>query len=232
LTVVAIHQPNYLPWAGYFAKALAADVLILLDTVQFTKESYINRVRAKGPNGPFWLTQPVQTAGKLHQRISEVHFARSDWSAKHMKALELAYARAPFYRHYAPGLADRLNAASEHLVTRNTALLVWAAAELGLSTRLVLASSLGVNEDDPTTRLIALTRAVAGDTYLSGQGGFKYQDVDAFEAAGVAVRRAPRPATAYPQLWGAFEPGLSIVDLLFNCGPESRELLRSPGERA
>jgi hypothetical protein len=225
VTVVAIHQPNYLPWIGYFAKALRSDVLILLDTVQFPKRSYVNRVQVKSRRGAEWLTQPVLTAGRYEQRIADVEFAEPDWGLAHARTLRANYGRAPFFQAHFQRLADILLSPGDSLTACNERLIHVICELLELRTQVVRASALGVDAAGATSRLIRLVQAVGGETYISGSGGFAYQDLSAFEAAGLRVVRAPATFAEYPQLWDGFVPGLSIVDLLFNCGPRSRSYL-------
>jgi hypothetical protein len=229
VTTVAIHQPNYLPWIGFFAKALNSDVLVLLDTVQFPKRSYVNRVQVKTPHGAHWLTQPVLTTGRYWQAVCSVEFADPAWGLAHTKALQRNYARAPYFRAYFEPLAELLLNAGPMLTDCNERLIRWVLDLLELRTKLVRASSLAVESEDATERLIRLVQAVGGDTYLSGSGGFGYQDVGQFRAAGLRVLRAPSTFPEYPQLWGPFVPGLSTVDLLFNHGPKSRSCLEAAG---
>jgi len=232
MTVVAIHQPNYLPWLGFFAKALDSDVLVLYDTIQFEKGGFTNRVRIKGSAGVQWLTQPVATAGACSQEISHVAFARPDWSRKHLNALQASYARAAYFQPYFGQLAELLGAPGCNLSVCNERLTRWACQILHLGVVLVRASDLATEGNDPTQRLIALVRALGGDTYLSGSGGFGYQNLVNFEGAGLRVVRSRSSFPEYPQLWGEFCHGMSIVDLLFNCGPASRSFLEKGNWKA
>jgi hypothetical protein len=228
LTVVAIHQPNYLPWIGYFAKAWHSDVLVLLDTVQFPKRSYVNRVQVKTPRGAAWLSQPVISAGRYFQPIRDVAFAEQEWGQSHLRTLTANYARAPYFQTYVDLLAEVLREPGPRLTACNERLIRVVCDVLGIRARIVLASALDVDTDDPTSRLVRLVQAVGGDTYLSGSGGFSYQDLAVFDAAEVRVMRAPARFPEYPQQWDAFVPGLSIVDLLFNRGPDSQSYLDQP----
>jgi hypothetical protein len=227
VTSVAIHQPNYLPWPGFFAKAAQADVLVLYDTVQFEKRGYTNRVQIKGSDGlARWLTQPVISKGRYYQEVREVQFAEPDWWVQHCKTLQLNYKRAPYFDRYFADLQARLQSCGSDMTSCNKGLIAWVCQVLELPVRLLRASTLGVVSDDPTERLIRLVQAVGGDTYISGAGGFKYQDLDEFDRAGIRVLARRSSAPRYPQLWGEFAPGLSIVDLLFNCGPTSPAYVR------
>jgi WbqC-like protein family len=226
MNTVAAHQPNYLPWLGFFAKAACSDTLVLQDTVQFEKNGYTNRVRIKGSQGTHWLTQPVRISGRAFQAIGEVEFADARWPRKHASYLQANYARAPYFSRYFPELAELLRESDQWLAPCNARLIDWALTALGLRTRLVRASDLAISSTtDPTSRLIELVRAVGGSTYVCGQGGANYQNLEQFGAAGIAVKRSPSRFPEYPQLWGEFCEGLSIVDLIFNCGPTSQSYL-------
>jgi hypothetical protein len=227
MTVVAVHQPNYLPWLGFFAKASASDVLVLLDTVQFEKNSFTNRVRFKGSQGVYWLTQPVRMSHRAYQTVNEVEFADRAWPRKHLKTLQSSYGRAPYFDRYFPDLTELLRNAGPNLAPCNGRLIGWVLSVLGLTTTVLRASDLTIEPtQDPTQRLVRLVRAVGGDTYVSGSGGFNYQDLDVFAQAGIEVRRSPSTFGVYPQLWDGFNDGLSILDLIFNCGPHSRSYLQ------
>ena len=100
VTAVAIHQPNYLPWLGYFSKSAHSDVLVLLDNVQFPRRSYVNRVQVKTARGVHWLTQPVLQHGRYDQRIRDVEFSEGDWASTHLATLQANYGRAPHFRSH------------------------------------------------------------------------------------------------------------------------------------
>src|SRR5260370_5570058 len=196
MTVVAIHQPNYLPWLGFFAKALDSDVLVLYDTIQFEKGGFTNRVRIKGSAGVQWLTQPVATAGASSQEISHVAFARPDWSRKHLNALQASYARAAYFQPYFGQLAELLGAPGCNLSVCNERLTRWACQILHLGVVLVRASDLATEGNDPTQRLIALVRALGGDTYLSASGGVCSHDPPNVARGG--LRLGLRPSSFHP----------------------------------
>ena len=229
-TVAAIHQPNYLPWLGYFHKIAQADVFVFLETVQFSKGSYTNRVQILRDGKPAWLTQPIKQA--LGQSIETVGFAEPDWPRRHLDTLHGAYRGAAFFREIFPNLeALLIDAPQDSLAAANRHVIEGLAARLGLTPRFVRDGRLGVGRTDGGDRLVALVDAVApGAVYLSGKGGASYQDETKFAKAGLTLHYsafAPRP---YPQMGGgAFVPGLSIVDALFSLGIEgTRALIAMP----
>ena len=222
---VAIHQPHYLPWLGYLAKWAAADVFVVLDTVQYEKNGWQNRNRIKTPAGAAWLTVPVHAP--LGTAISAATIAAEPWARHHMAAIQHAYARAPHYRRYRDELEAWYAAPAERFAAVAEASAGWLAErfEIGVPTR--RASELGVTDTDPTGRLLAICRVLGADTYLAGRDGVTYMDLARFEAVGIAVRVQRYDHPVYPQLHGDFVPFLSSLDLLLNAGPAGRALLEA-----
>lgn len=223
---IAVHQPQYLPWLGYVDKIDQADCFVLLDDVQFKKNEWQNRNRIKTATGWQWLTVPVLQ--RFPQRISEVRINNAvSWSRKHLQALISNYARAPFFDIHRPFFVEVYARQWTFLADLNRSMLRYLVEVLGLQTHLVLASSLALPDcDQVTDRLIALCQALGADTYLSGTGGRDYLDLRRFEAAGLQICFQAFQGSRYPQRFGVFEPNLSIVDLMFNCGERSLQVLR------
>ena len=222
--IVAIHQPHYLPWLGYFAKMDQADVFVLLDNVQFNKQEWQNRNKIKTSQGWQWLTVPVLQ--RFPQSIAEVRINQQvRWQHKHWQALCSSYSRAPYFRCYAAGLAEMLAQPWERLVDLNVRLVTVLRDALGLHTPLLLASQL-TDDPDPVGRLVAICRAVGATTYLAGPDGKKYMDMTRFTAHGIGVVEQQFRHPVYPQQFGAFLPAMAVVDLLCNLGPASLTRLR------
>jgi len=224
---IAIHQPQYLPWLGYLAKWDAADLFVILDVVQYEKNGWQNRNRIKTGDGVRWLTVPVHA--RLGTPIADVTIDSSQaWPARHLRAIEQAYARAP-------GLAERraaLRAFYARPWTRLSPLATdsarWLAEALGITTPLRLASEL-LPAATPTTatgRLVALCRAVGADAYLAGEHGSDYMDLGEFAAAGIEVLAQRYEHPVYPQVHGDFVPHLSALDLLLTAGERALAILR------
>lgn len=223
----AIHQPQYLPWLGYFEKMARADVFVLLDNVQFKKNEWQNRNRIRTSQGWQWLTVPV-----LHnhgQLISEVKLnADVDWRQQHRKAIEFSYKKAPFFAEYWPRLSPVYEREWATLGELNIAVVKLLAELLGIRTKLVVASALPVTSEK-TQRLIDICRSVGCDSYLAGAGCAAYMDFELFRSSGVGVEQQDYKHPRYPQLWSRageeFVPYLSVLDLLFNCGPGSLQII-------
>jgi hypothetical protein len=222
---VAIHQPHYLPWLGYLDKIDAADVFVLLDTVQFKKHDWQNRNRIRTKDGWQWLTVPI--IDRFPERIDQVETnGRTEWPRKHVQALHLHYGGCRFWDRLGPPLTALLQQPWPRLCDLNVALLDLLCREFGIRTPRLLASTLPAREE-PTDRLIDLVRAVGGTIYLAGQMGPAYMDATRFSQAGIAVEVQAYQHPEYSQRYAPFLAGLSVVDLLLNCGPDSLEILRS-----
>ena len=216
--IVAIHQPNYLPWLGYFYKIAKSDVFIFLDDVQFSKNSYINRVQVLSPGGPKWLTVPVSY--HFGDPINMVRPANDDWPTRHLDTL-LNYSRsAPCFRAVWPHVQEMYRGiAGSDLATINRHLVEGIAGALGITCEFTLSSAFpvaGLTSDD---RLTALVSAVDSQgTYLSGRGGEGYQDTEKFNDAGLGFRYTDFQHPSYEQRGGQFIEGLSVLDAVFNLG--------------
>lgn len=222
--IVSIHQPNFLPWLGFFDKVDRSDVFILLDNVQFEKNDWQNRNRIKGANGPQWLTVPVQH--KFPQTIAETRINDTvDWRRKHWNAITANYGKAPEFQRYGPIFEEVYRQTWTGLADLNIHLLRIVFDLLGLRQPVRLASELPVHTAS-SQRLAELCRAAGADVYLAGAGGHNYLDTRPFEERQVRVEFQAYQHPVYPQLFGAFEPYLSVMDLLFNCGDRSPDIIR------
>jgi hypothetical protein len=229
--VVAIHQPNYLPWLGYFSKMAQCDVFVLLDNVQLSRGSFTNRVRIKTRDGTPWLTVPFShPGGAAYPAIRDVQVDhRQPWSTKHLRTLSQAYARANHAAEYLPGLTEILGQPHSSLAALNEATIAFLADALGLRPVMARASEMQV-AGHRNELLAAICGAVGGDSYLVGQGGgLTYTDEEYFAARGIVVRRQQFSHPTYRQLHGEFVAGLSALDLLLNEGPAAAAILREAG---
>ncbi|MCI0411075.1 MAG: WbqC family protein, partial [Acidobacteria bacterium] len=223
---VAILQPSYLPWLGYFDQMRRVDVFVHYDDVQYDRDSWRNRNRIRTQQGWQWLTVPVRLGGRFGSSICEVEVDnRSDWARKHLLSLEQAYARARYVKQYLPRLESILSRKWERLVELNLALTAELASTLGLRAETRRSSGLQ-SRGSRTERLVAICRELGATHYLTGDAAKSYLDEPAFAQAGITVEYQSYRHPAYPQLHGGFIPYLSVVDLIFNCGPESLPMLK------
>jgi hypothetical protein len=220
--LVAIHQPNFLPWLGFFAKLARADVFVLLDDAQFQKKggTWTNRVKLLVSGEPTWVTVPVDRGYHGVRSIAEMRIGpERRWRDKLTRTIAQAYARAPGYEQTMPAVERVLEQPTDRLVELNESGIRALAGLLDLDeSKLVRSSTLGV-ESTATERLVELTRAVGGDVYLSGDGAAGYQEDELFAEAGIQLRKLRFSHPRYPQPGGRHVPGLSAVDALMSCGP-------------
>jgi len=223
--IVAIHQPQYLPWLGYFDKMDQADAFCYLDNVQFKKNEWQNRNRVKTASGWQWLTVPVQY--KFPQKIIDVTVNDAvKWQHKHMQALITNYKRAPFFDEYFPIFESAFQHEFDAISDVNIHMATQIREILGINHKPIIRSSELALSNDPTGRLIDICNYLNGDAYLAGQDGVKYMDMNQFVEAGIEVNTQMYHHPEYPQRFGEFQSHMSIIDLVFNCGPESLAIIR------
>jgi hypothetical protein len=230
LVKIAIAQPTYLPWLGYFDLLDQVDKFVLLDSVQFEKQSWQQRNRIKTPTGLSWLTIPVVFRGRLGQRIVDVEIRDPYFWRDHLKAVELNYRRAPFFDKYYPALSDLLQAGSRglRLAEMTVALLRWLSDGLGIRTPIVRSSDLMVT--GKRTHLLAeICGSLGATTYVSPLGSAEYllNELPVLTDRGVEVVFHRYEHPHYPQLFPPFQPQASVIDLLFNEGGNSLATVRS-----
>jgi len=226
MTRVAIMQPTYLPWCGYFGLMQAVDVFVLLDSVQFARRSWQQRNQIKAVNGAQWLSVPVLSKGKRDQLISEVEVDKTEnFASTHRKTIEMSYAKTPYFNAYADELLPLLDNPSPRLSDLTMSLILWLKSQLGITTQVLRSSEL--NGSGAKGELLAsLCHELGASTYISPPGSKDYLDeTDAFEKIGLQVKYFDFEHPEYPQLFGDFMPYMSIIDMLFNCGERSLPLI-------
>lgn len=229
---VGVIQSNYLPWRGYFDFIRQVDLFVFHDDLQYTKNDWRNRNRIKTPQGPRWLTVPVHYR-QVEQRIDETPLETArDWARDHLNLLDAHYRTTPYLARYREPLAALLRRPHASISELNIALIRWLMGELGITTPTVHSRTLGLS-GAKTERLIQLLGKVGGTTYLSGPAARGYLEPERFRQAGVALEYKTYDYGEYPQPWGAFEGAVTVLDLLFNLGPEAAAHLqsRSPNEQ-
>jgi hypothetical protein len=222
--IVAIHQPQFMPWLGYFDKIVRSERFVFLDNVQFKKNEFQNRNKIKTAQGCMWLTVPILY--KYPERINEVKInSRVDWRNKHLKSLTTNYHKAPYFSDLFPEIERFYTEDAEFISEVNRASVLMLLRMLGLQKEMTVASELGDLPEEPSRRLAAICASVGADTYMSGPGGRAYLDLEPFHKEGITVIFQEFIHPVYPQLYGDFMSNLSLLDLLFNCGPDSLQIL-------
>lgn len=228
---LAAHQPQFLPWLGYFDKIDRVDRFVLLDTVQYKKNEWQNRNRIRARRGWQWLTVPVHHRFPMTLRQVTIEDV-STWRRKHTESLRLLYARAPHRDVVLEALAAIWEERFASLADLNVRCVRLLADLLGVRTPCTLASEIPGLPDGPDERLIALCRHFGAREYLAGQGGTAYMDLEAWARAGVRVMFQEFRHPVYPQAHPGFEPNLSSLDLLLNCGVRAFERVRDARREA
>ena len=219
---ISINQPAYLPWLGYYERIAASDLHVVLDHVQFEKNSFINRNRIKTKNGPIWLTIPVLTSGRFQSLpIDQVIVDnRSDWKRKHWESINQAYGKSPYFFMCEAFLKEFYAAEWDLLLEYCMHSNKYILNLLSIKTPLILSSELGITSKK-TNLVLDICKKLGATTYYSGALGKNYLDKDAFQANGIEVVYQDYPHPVYKQMGVPFVSHLSTLDLMCNHGPES-----------
>ena len=225
--IVSIHQPQYLPWLGYFDKIAKSNIFVFLDDVQYKKNEWQNRNKIKTAQGWQWLTVPVSY--KFGQCISKVLISNAvNWRKKHLTALTTNYNKARYFDECGDFFQDLYNQDWEYLAELNIYIIKYLVKILDIKTNLVRASEFKL-EDRGTAHLVNICKKLGADTYLSGVGGRDYLELKEFEKEKIDVIFQDFQHPVYTQTYEnniGFQSHMSIVDLLFNCGKDSLVTLR------
>ncbi len=222
--LVSVHQPQYLPWLGYFDKIRRSDIFVFLDNVQFKKNEWQNRNKIKTDKRWQWLTIPV--IHRFPQKINEVKINNTvAWKKKHLNALYNHYSKTKYFKKYIPFFEKTFNREWENLVDLNIHMIAYLTEALEIRTKKFLRSSELRLREESTERLIDICKQLNADAYLSGKDGANYMNTELFEKEGIEIIYQEYKHPIYPQIYGDFEPFMSVLDLLFNCGPDSLSIL-------
>ncbi|QQR59910.1 MAG: WbqC family protein [Candidatus Melainabacteria bacterium] len=224
--LVSISQPAYLPWLGYFDRIAASDLHIVLDHVQLEKRSFTVRNKIRTPNGWNWLTVPVKTKGKgFDLPINQIEIQNEEnWRKDHFQSIQNAYSKTAFYKEHSE-FFDAFYFKEWHLLAdlcqQQTEYLLGA---FNINTPTLFSSSLNSQlfKDD---LILDLCKKVECTTYISGPFGRDYLEEKKFVDAGIKIVYHDYSHPVYRQRWMPFEPNMSAIDLLFNCGPDSKKIL-------
>jgi hypothetical protein len=229
--IVAAHQPHYLPWLGYLHKLACCDLFVVMDDLQYEAQNFQNRNRVKVNNGALWLTVPLvrgsQTERICDKRIDNSVEGKQNWQRRSWETLRTHYGRAPYFNLYAPVLEEIYTRRWDKLLDLDLYILRVMMDWFELRKPVVLASSLELT-GQKTERIVDLCQKVKARTYLSGKGGSKgYLELSQFDRAGIHLAWQEFAHPEYPQRYPGigFVSHLAALDLIFNCGPESKRVL-------
>jgi len=228
--ILAGHQPNYLPYVGFFNKAMNCDIFELTDHVQYTKKEWQNRNKIRTTKGWMWLTVPVLNKYKHEQKINEVRIDNDKkWSDKHWKSLQLNYKKSPFFHEYRDFFDNIYSKKWERLVDLNITIIRYLFEQLDIRAKIIRSSELNI-EENKTGMIIEMCKKLNADTYLSGMGGVAYLQESKFKEKDIRLIYQNFKHPIYDQRFTPFISNLSTIDLMFNYGSEkSRDIILNSG---
>lgn len=224
--LLAIHQPDHMPYLGFFHKMAQADVFVILEGVDFKKNNFQNRNRVWTPNGVAWATVPVLHKGLDSKKIGDIRTVETEpWRKKYRMLLEQNYGRHPGFKPAISVVGRALEEGGDRLARINTIMIKGFAELLGIRTPIVMDADLATS-GSKSELLVSVCKGVEADAYLSGAGGRDYLDENVFQEAGIAVQYQEFHHPVYPQRGPAeFVPYLSVFDLICNCPEDAGRIL-------
>jgi hypothetical protein len=221
-----ILQPGYLPWIGFLDLMFQCDVFVIYDDVQYTKRDWRNRNRIKFNDKIHILSVPVKTAG-MHRENLKINKAMIsydlDWQKNHIETIRHAYGKTKWFSRYSPELFEILSKTPPLLIDLLMSIIVWANKALGIERKIVFSSQLNIDDElKKSDRLIAICRKLNIDHYLTGDAAENYISIEQFKKNNISVHFHNYHHPIYEQIGKEFVSHLSIIDMIFNCGPESK----------
>lgn len=213
---IAIHQPNYFPWLGYFFKIFQSDLFVFLDDVQYTNEGMQDYQYIKTPQGSFRLRIPINK--KFGQKIKEVTIKDElNWRKKHLRTIEMNYKKAPYFDTVFPDFYTLIINSSPYLSDLDRLIIEFICKKFGIHTAFINSSELSI-DSQREEKILDICSALDANIYLSGIGAKAYQNPRNFQKRGIKLKYSTFKQFEYPQLWGSFQNNVSIIDYLMNCG--------------
>lgn len=220
--ILTAHQPVYLPWLGLFHKIALAERFCIFDVVQYQRKDYNNRNRIKTNTGPIWLSVPVESKNHLHTKICDIKIVQDGWNKKHAKSIRFAYRNAPFFAEYIDAIEVHLLGRNyTYLTDLNTEMLKLFLNVLDIAVDLSKASDYDFH-GNKSGLVLDMCLNLNAQKYIFGEQGKNYADVESFCKSGVRPYFQKYVHPTYRQINGDFVPYMSIIDLLFNVGPDSK----------
>jgi len=225
--IMTAHQPLFLPYLGHFAKMAISDVFVYLDTVSYAKWGWYSRNKIRTSDGWLWLVVPILTHGNHNQMLNQVKIDNSQkWRKKHLKAIEMAYSKAPFFEMYINFFRETYKKEWIYLSDLNEFFIKFFIKELGIEVEFIKSSSLPFNLKGKKSDLVLdLCKKMKPDIFIFGKTGKSYAKVEDFKSSNIEIVFQEYKHPEYTQIQGEFIPYMSIIDLLFNHGPESLKIL-------
>lgn len=214
--IISIHQPNFIPWLGYFYKIYQSDVFVFLDDVQFSNQGMHNYHYIKTSQGSFRLKIPVHKHFRDHINQVRINYDL-DWKQKHLKTFSANYRRSPYFDEVYSDLEHFYSIYFPNIAVFNSEIIAFICRKLGIVTRFINSSDLNI-DTLREQKIIDICMALEGSTYYSGTGARAYQNEENFKENGLELRYSSFKVFEYPQLWDGFQSNVTIIDYLMNCG--------------
>ncbi|MCL5877530.1 MAG: WbqC family protein [Candidatus Bathyarchaeota archaeon] len=225
--IVFVHQPEYMPWLGFFDKLSRCDTYVIYDDAQYQHGGFHNRNRIRTLHGWEWLTVPI-THGHP-QVIKDVKIANHQWRNRQIDKITLCYDRTPYFKEYLPILKEAINYNHELLIDLNLHIIKAITKLLGIEVQMLRSSEFPHDGKEKNEKLVSMCKFLGADTYLCGSGGKAYVNEALFAEAKIKVQYHKYEHPTYRQRFEDFQPYMSIIDLLFNEGSHAKEILLKGG---
>lgn len=223
MTLISIHQPVYLPWLGFFKKIISSEIFVFLDDIQYEKNGWHNRNKIKTFDGSMWLTVPVNS--KTDVKLNEILIEnKSKWSTKHSKSISINYFKSKYFETYWSDLELIYQKNHDRLINLNLEIINFILKKMNIKTKIVFSSELKISKSN-SDRILEICKKLNADSYLSGIQGKNYLKLNDFAENKIDVLFQNFQHPVYSQLYEPFVSNLSSIDLLFNEGQNSYEIL-------
>ncbi len=225
--ILTAHQPVYLPWLGLFHKIALSDQFCYFDIAQYQKKDYNNRNKIKTQSGELWLSVPVESKNHYEKKVGEILIVQNGWQRKHIKTIKLSYQKALYYSDYMSEIQNLiLDNSNGNLSDLNLAMLRYFMKCLGLDKTILKASDYQF-KGEKSDLVLDMCQKLGASIYVFGEQGRNYANIDKFKTRGIKPFFQDYHHPTYKQLHGKFIAFMSIIDLLFNNGPDSLKILLS-----
>ena len=223
--ILTAHQPVYLPWLGLFHKIALADSFVWFDDVQYQKKDWNNRNKIKTQNGPIWLIVPILSKNHFEKKVGRIKINNDlPWAKKHLKSIQFSYIKSKYFDYYYEFFKDVYNKEWIFLSDLNLHILKFFLKELKIEVPIVKLSDLKIS-GQKSDLVLNMCKQLKAKVYIFGGEGENYADQEKFRGSGVEPIFQEYNHPEYQQIHGDFISHLSIIDLLFNCGPECYDIL-------
>jgi hypothetical protein len=225
--ILFVHQPEYIPWLGFFDKLARCDTFVIYDDAQFQHGGFHNRNKIRTMHGWEWLTVPI-THGHP-QTIKDVKIAGVEWKKKQLSVIVNNYQKTPYFKEYFPLIKEAISSNHELLIGLNLHLIKILAEILNIKVKMVRSSEFPYLGKEKNEKLVSMCKLIGADTYIAGSGGKAYVNENLFSEADITIQWHNYEHPNYKQKYEGFQPNMSIIDLLFNTGPQAKETILKGG---